>query len=77
VLKQNAYGKLSDPFAFHRQKRKQRRRPPSPWFLARCHRMDAGQHEGFAQIEARAESPTGSKESTTVTPGMPHRLLQR
>jgi L-methionine (R)-S-oxide reductase len=53
VLKQNAYGKLSDPFAFHRQKRKERRRPPSPWFLARCHRMDAGQHEGADRSKGR------------------------
>ncbi len=77
VLKQNTYAKLSDPFAFHRQKRKKRRRPPSPWFLERCHRMDAGQHEGFAQIEVWAESLPDRKNQQTVTPGMPHRLSQR
>jgi hypothetical protein len=68
VLKHNAYAKLPNPFAFPREKRKKRRRPPSPWFLERGHRMDAGQHEGFAQIEVWAESATGSKESTNRDP---------
>jgi hypothetical protein len=56
VLKQNARAKLPDPFVCHRKKRKKRKRPPSQWFLERRHLMDAGQHEGFAQIEAWSES---------------------
>jgi hypothetical protein len=56
VLKQNARAKLPDPFIFHRKKRRKRRRQPTEWFLARRHLMDAGKHEGFAQVEVWAES---------------------
>jgi hypothetical protein len=56
VLKQNARAKLPDPFVFHRKKRRKRKRPPSQWFLERRPLMDAGQHEGFSQIEAWSES---------------------
>ena len=56
TLKQNARAKLPDPFIYHRQKRRKRKKPPTQWFLERRHLMDAGQHQGFAAKEPWHES---------------------
>jgi hypothetical protein len=56
ILKQNCKTRLPDPFTSSRKKKRKQKRPPSDWFMARRHLMDAGIHIGLAEIKPWQES---------------------